>query len=127
MKRLWISFAIVFLLLSLAWIHVLQLKQLTASIIDHIEQASEHLYEDAWGKAAYEAQLASELWESNAFYLHATLRHTDLDSIRGSLMEIRSYTKQADDKAECLAAAAQLINQLELLLEAELPTLKNIL
>ena len=127
MKRLWIAVSIILLLILSAWLHVSQLAHISGEMIARIEQANECLQDDNWHKAAHEVRLAYAQWESNAFYLHVTLRHTDLDSIRGSLKQILSYLNQADDKAECLAEAAQLINQLELLLEAEFPSIKNIL
>ena len=55
------------------------------------------------------------------------LRHTDIDAIRTSLKEAKAYLDSQEDTAECLAVTAKLINQLELLLEAELPTIKNLL
>lgn len=127
MKRLWVASAIILLLAMTAALHTARLGQLTEDIILHLEQADTCLQEEDWSGAAYAAGLAAEQWDANGFYLHVTLRHGELDEIRGSLREIKAYLKQGDDKAECRAATARLINQLELLVEAELPTVKNVL
>lgn len=127
MKRLFISMVIILALALLATLHVVQLEQLTDKLIGQLEAAEACLKREDWAGAKKSAQTVSEEWERQAFYLHTTLRHTDIDAIRTSLKEALAYLDSREDVAECLAVTAKLINQLELLIEAELPTIKNLL
>ncbi len=127
MKRLLISCFIILLLVGLMGIHVSSLKKLTGDLIDQLETTKTHLANQEWSKASKIVQQVTEQWEQYGFYLHTTLRHTDIDAIRTSIKEITAYLESREDQAECMATTAKLINQLELLLEAELPTIKNLL
>ena len=127
MKRLWISALIILLLIGLASLHVSHLKTLTDDLIDQLEAAETSLKQKNWTAAKRTVQEVHDQWERQAVYLHTMLRHTDIDAIRTSLQEVLAYLDSKEDTAECQAAAAKLINQLELLLEAELPSIKNLL
>ena len=127
MKRLTFSVLIILSIVFLCCIHVASLKQFTQAQIGQLEVAVSHLERDEWRQADKIIAHVYDSWEQQAFYLHTTLRHTDIDAIRTSLKEIEAYLKDHEDRPECLAAMAKLINQLELLLEAELPTIKNLL
>lgn len=127
MKRLWISVGLLLLLGALAWFHVARLTALTEELTGLLTQVEQALEQEDWDRAADAAADMDARWERQAFYLHTTLHHEDIDAIRASIKEMRSYLDCRDDAAECLAVNARLINQLELLVEAELPSLKNIL
>lgn len=127
MKRLFISTAIIALFAGLCVIHVNHLSRLTEEMIAQIETASISVQKGNWGAAKKAAGSAAEKWEKHAFYLHTTLRHTDIDAILASMKELDAYLDSREDRAESLATAAKLINQLELLLEAEQPSIKNLL
>lgn len=127
MKRLIISCLLILLLVGLATLHVLHLHDLTDDLIGQLENVRSALDRSDWTEAQLMTERIFEQWESHAFYLHTTLRHTEIDEIRSSFKEAQAYLERREDTAECLAVAARLINQLELLLEAELPTIKNLL
>lgn len=127
MKRLVISCLIILSLVGLMGIHVSSLKALTGELIGQLETVKTHIAGEEWSKASKGIHQVLTTWEKHAFYLHTTLRHTDIDAIRTSIKEITAYLDSREDQAECLAVTAKLVNQLELLLEAELPTLKNLL
>ena len=127
MKRLWISVGLLLLLGALAWLHVARLTALTEEFTGLLAQVNEALEQEDWDRAAKAAADMDARWERQAFYLHTTLHHEDIDAIRASIKEMRAYLASREDAAECLAVNARLINQLELLVEAELPSLKNIL
>ncbi len=127
MKRLTLSAALILALALLASLHVARLDHLTGRLVGGLESVEAALRREDWDSADEVAQHVTAIWEEQAFYLHTTLRHTEIDAVRSSLREIRAYLDSREDQAECLAATARLINQLELLIEAELPTLKNIL
>ena len=127
MRRLWLTVGIIAPLAALCGLPLLHLDRLTGELIQHIEEADECLYRDDWEGARAVLQETYDLWESHALYLHTTLHHEDIDAVRASLRESMAYTDIRQDKAECLAVNARLVNLLELLLEAELPTIKNLM
>lgn len=127
MRRLWVSVALLALLAGLAWAHTAKLNGLTGELTELLTRTEAALRREDWDRAEAEAAQADALWASHAFYLHITLSHEDIDAIRASLKEMRAYLASRDDAAECLAVSARLRNQLELLAEAELPSLKNLL
>lgn len=127
MKRLWISCLIILLLAGLAALHLSHLESLTDDLIQQLETVEFLLKHSDWSGAKKVIDQIYEQWEEQAFYLHTMLRHTEIDAIRSSLREAMAYLDSREDTAECLAVTARLINQLELLLEAELPTIKNLL
>ncbi len=127
MKRLWTAAAIILALAALCAVHVGRLSHFTGQLTAQLEQAREHLLHEDWDEAQRLVDSAYESWEKHGFYLHTTLRHADIDGIRSSFYEIKAFLDSRDDAAECAAVSARLINQLELLLEAELPSVKNLL
>lgn len=127
MKRLCVALSIILLLAGLATLHVARLDRLTGELIGQLEAVDTSLDREDWSGAGETAQAIMTQWEEQAFYLHTTLRHTEIDAIRSSLREILAYLDSRDDAAECQAVTAKLINQLELLVEAELPSIKNLL
>ena len=127
MKRLFLATLIILCIILLCAVHVFALKQFTQAQIGQLEAAGAHLNRNEWKKAQDTVAAVYDTWEQQAFYLHTTLRHTDIDAIRTSLREVNAYLISREDTAECQALIAKLINQLELLLEAELPTIKNLL
>lgn len=127
MKRLWISALIILLLAGVGGVHVSHLETLVDDLIGQLETVETSLDQRNWSGAKRTVQAVYDQWERQAFYLHTTLRHTDIDAIRTSLREALAYLDSREDTAECQAVTAKLINQLELLLEAELPSIKNLL
>ena len=127
MKQLIRSVLIILLLVGLATAHVTHLKNFTENLIGQLETAHQHLERREWASTKQAMENLIEQWEDHAFYLHTTLRHADIGAIRTSMREIAAYLDSREDHSECLAVAAKLKTQLELLLEAELPTIKNLL
>ncbi len=127
MKRLWTAAAIIALLLALSAFHVVRLDHLTGALTSQLWQVNECLSQEDWDRAESLTQSAYQDWESHAFYLHTTLHHADIDAIRASFREALAFLSLREDPAECAAVTSRLINQLELLLEAEVPSLKNLL
>ena len=99
----------------------------TTNLERQIQVVQRHLLRDDWENAAPLLMDAYNQWENKAFYLHITLRHGDIDEIRTSFREALSYLDRQEDTAECRSVLERLRNQLELLLEAELPSIKNLL
>ena len=127
MKRFWAAAALLLLLAGLAALHVSVLGRITGQLTGQLEQARQELIQEHWDQAQTFLDAAYRSWDQRGFYLHTTLRHTEIDDIRASFHEAFAYLSLREDAGECAAVCARLINQLELVLEAELPTLKNIL
>lgn len=127
MKRLLFCVVIILALIGLAGLHVSHLQKFTDGLIEDLNIVQACLNQSDWHGADKAAKLVNDHWEEEGFYLHTMLRHTDIDNIRTSLKEMRAYLRTREDRAECQAVTAKLINQLELLLEAEQLTLKNLL
>lgn len=127
MKRMWISAGLIVLLVLLAILHVQKLKQFTEELEGQLELAQEHLNREDWSGASPLLNATYHRWENSAFYLHTTLRHEDIDAIRTSFREAMAFAESRQDAGECAAVIGRLRNQLELLLEGEQPTIKNLL
>ncbi len=128
MKRLWIAAALIAVLAALAGVHALYLSRLTGELDGLLERAQAQVEGEDWAQAESLTRQALEEWEGNAFYLHSTLRHQEIDSVLVGFHEVLAFLEgQERQPAEYAAANARLRVQISLLLEAELPTLKNIL
>jgi len=127
MKRLWISTGLVLLMLLLSALHLWELDRFTTNLERQAQLVQRHLLREDWENAAPLLHSTYQQWENKAFYLHTTLRHEDIDAVRTSFREAIAYMTSREDAAECVSVLEKLRNQLELLLEAELPSLKNLL
>ncbi len=127
MKRLYTAAALILLLAGLAACHVVKLGHFTQQLTDQLEQVQQCLSLEDWTQAESLTRTAYQDWEEQAFYLHTTLHHKNIDDVRSSFRESLAFLSLRQDPAECAAVNARLINQLELLLEAELPSIKNLL
>ena len=103
MKRLWICAGLLLLLVLAGTGHVYKLERFTTHLERQLELVQSHLLREDWENAAPLLGNTYGQWESNAFYLHTTLRHTDIDAIRTSFREAISYAEARDDAAECAA------------------------
>lgn len=128
MKRLWISAALILALAGLSGAHAYCLKGLTEDLGNLLAQAQELVGEGNWTQAESLTREALEMWEGRAFYLHSTLRHEDIDEVLTSFHEVLAYLEGGERQpAEYAAANSKLRVRIGLLLEAEMPSLKNIL
>lgn len=128
MKRLWIAAAIITLLAVLAGAHASCLRGLTQELDALLEEAGARVSDGDWSGAESLTRQALEEWEGSAFYLHSTLRHEDIDDVLTAFHETLAFLEgQERQPAEYASANARLRVRIGLLLEAELPSLKNIL
>jgi len=128
MKRLWIAVALIAALAGLAGVHAWYLKGITEELGEALVQAQELVEEGEWTQGEAKTREALEMWEDQAFYLHSTLRHQDIDEVHTSFQEVLAYLEGGERQpAEYAAANAKLRVRIDLLLEAEMPSLKNIL
>ena len=116
------------LLAVLCGAHTLYLDRLTGELTELLTQAQEQMERGDWEAATQLTRQAKEQWVDNDSYLHTTLRHTDIDAILVSFDEALAFLRAGEHQsAEYAAVNAKLLTQLALLLEAELPTITNLL
>lgn len=127
MKRLMCSLTLLALLVGLACLHVWYLTKQTHALSQQLDQAQLKVQSGNWEEAYTMTQQAWEQWESQMFYLHITLHHQDIDQVSTAFQETLAILEQKEQPGEYAAANARILYQLELLVEAELPSLKNIL
>ncbi len=127
MRRLWISVGLIALLAVLSGLHVLHLNSFTQELTAKLTQAQEQAEQEDWEEAARLTQEVKDRWMEHEGYLHVTLHHEDIDAILISLDETLAFLEGAEKQtAEYAAANARLLTQVELLVEAELPSLTNL-
>ena len=128
MKRLYISLGLIVLLAVLSGVHTLYLGRFTGELSGLLTQAQEQMEREDWEGAARLTRQARERWVECEGYLYVTLRHADIDAILISFDEALAFLQGSEHQpAEYAAVNARLLTQLALLLEAELPTLTNLL
>lgn len=128
MKRLYIAFALIVLLSAFAGYHVFCLSTLANQVTEQLAQAQEQVDQEHWEDAIQITRQAKEQWTAREWYLHTTLHHNGIDAILISFDETLAFLEGEEHQpAEYAAANARLITQIELLKEAELPSLKNLL
>lgn len=128
MKRLYVSIGLIALMAALSGLHIWRLTAFTGQISGLLTRAQALAEEEDWEQAARLTHQARDRWSEEEGYLHLTLRHTDTDTIQLSMDEALAFLEGGEKQpAEYAAVNARLIGQLELLAEAELPTLTNLL
>ena len=128
MKRLYLSIGLIALLAVLSGLHIWQLNRVTGQLTGLLTEAQELVEREDWEGAARLTRQAKERWMECEGYLHITLRHADTDAIQISMDEALAFLEGGEKQpAEYAAVNARLITQLGLLVEAELPTLTNLL
>lgn len=128
MKRLYVSLGLIALLAALSGVHTIYLDRFTGELTGLLCQAQEQVEGGDWNGAVRLTKQAKEQWVAHDGYLHITLRHADIDAVLVSFDEALAFL-QGDERqpAEYAAVNARLITQLALLIEAELPTITNLL
>ena len=128
MKRLYVSLGLIALLALMCGAHTVYLSRFTDELTGLLTQAQEQVEREDWEGAFQLTRQAKEQWVGNDGYLHITLRHTDIDAILVSFDEALAFLQGSEHQpAEYAAVNAKLLTQLALLLEAELPTITNLL
>ena len=128
MKRLYLSIGLIALLAALSGLHVWHLSRFTGQLTRMLGQAQELVEGENWEEAAGLTHQVRDRWMAHEGYLHITLRHADTDAVQLTMDETLAFLEGAERQpAEYAAANARLRAQLELLVEAELPTLTNLL
>lgn len=125
MKRIWIAFAILLLILSATLLHSHSIKSISSDLAALLKEAETNAEQGDWAGAKELTDIARQKWEARDFYLHIALRHSETDSIFTGFREVVEFI-ECEESGEYSAANARLIAELALLAGAEQLTLKNI-
>lgn len=126
MKRIWIAAALLLAILAGTLAHSAYLTAFTRELTVLLEEAEAHAEREDWDAAARLTQNVYDRWREKDLYLHITLRHDETDSIYSGLREVTEFI-QCKEGGEYSAANARLIAGLELMMEAEQLSIKNVL
>ena len=127
MKHAWIAGSILVLLCAAALWSGLHLDRFAESVTTSLHQAQSMAERGSWEEAARVTQSAGRRLQDEAFYLHISLRHNDLDEVETGFREVEQLLAHQERLGEYAAANARLIVQLELLAESEHFSLHNVL
>lgn len=127
MKRLCLAAAVLAALCAAAVFNVMHITRLAGQITGELSQAQTCAQSGDWDRAAELTGRAEQTFQDQAFYLHITLRHSDIDTVETAFREVGQLIAHRERLGEYAAANARLIAQVRLLAESEAFTLKNIL
>ena len=126
MKRLYIAAALLIALLGASLTNAWYAQRLTGGMREELSRA-QHLTEQGnWGRAEALTRQVYEDWQSQHFYLHTLMRHSDTDQVLRAFRTVLEYL-QLQEPDQYNAANADLMAQLELLAEMEQATVVNVL
>jgi len=126
MKRLWISVAILLVMLGATLGNSWYLNNLISDFSHKLTSAHQLTSRDNWESARQLTEQVAGHWQEHDFYLHVMLPHRDIDDIHLTFQEVEEYL-ELEEADQYNAANAKLIAQLGLLAEMEQLNLKNIL
>ena len=127
MRRAWIAGSVLVLLCAAALWNGLCLGRFTDGLVSSLEQAQGMAEKGSWEEAARVTENAERRFRERAFYLHVTLRHSDIDAVETGFREVEQLLAHRERLGEYAAANARLTAQLELMAEAERFSLRNVL
>lgn len=127
MRRVWISLAVLALLIGSALCNTHYLNTFTEGLANLLIEAEACVVDGDWDAAADKTEAALDRWKSRETYLHMVLRHADTDEVLLSFHEVRQFLSTREAGGEYSAANAKLITRIGLLCEMEQLNLKNLL
>lgn len=127
MRRLWIAVGILLALCAATMANVLGITGVTHQVVTVLNQAQESVEGGDWDRAEKLTLQAEQSFRGWAFYLHITLRHSDIDAVEVAFQEVKQLLHYRERPGEYAAANARLVTRVELLAESEAFTLINIL
>lgn len=127
MRRAWIAGSVLVLLCAAALWNGLSLDRFTGNLVSSLEQAQGMAEKGSWEEAARITENAERRFQERAFYLHITLRHSDIDAVEISFREVEQLLTHRERLGEYAAANARLTAQLELIAQSERFSLHNVL
>lgn len=126
MKRGWIGFALLFLLLAGGAASTWALARQQLPLEDLMEQGADAALESDWEKAdALTGQVRAQ-WETHRKFTAAFADHGPMEEIDGLLAQLEIH-RRLRDAASFAAVCAELSRQLRAMGDAQIPTWWNLL
>ena len=126
MKRFWLSFGVLVIMLSAALGNAVYVDTVADSVTGSLRAAEELADRGEWGQARELTRQSFGRWEDCRTYLHIVSRHSDLDEILVSFRSVLQYL-ELEEMDQYAAENRELVTHIELLAEMEQPDWLNVL
>ena len=126
MKRFWLSFGVLVIMLSAALGNAVYVDTVADSVTGGLREAEELADRGEWGQARELTRQSFGRWEDCRTYLHIVSRHSDLDEILVSFRAVLQYL-ELEEMDQYAAENRELVTHIELLAEMEQPDWLNVL
>ena len=123
MKRIWIGFGLLGLLLSLGFLTAGRMEQVHSEISHRLERAAEA---EKWEEATALSQEAEKQWQRHSHFTASVADHENIDRIDSLFAQLEVYRRQRDPDAHA-ATCAYLAETVTALKEAHRLTWWNLL
>ena len=126
MKRFWLSFGVLVVMLGAALGNAVYVDTVADSVTGSLREAEELADRGEWGQARELTRQCFGRWEDCRTYLHIVSRHSDLDEILVSFRSVLQYL-ELEEMDQYAAENRELVTHIELLAEMEQPDWLNVL
>ena len=126
MKRFWLSFGVLVIMLSAALGNAVYVDTVADSVTGRLRTAEELADRGEWGQARELTRQCFGRWEDCRTYLHIVSRHSDLDEILVSFRAVLQYL-ELEEMDQYAAENRELVTHIDLLAEMEQPDWLNVL
>ena len=126
MKRFWLSFGVLLVMLCAALSNAAYVDAVADAVTGSLRAAEELADRGEWGQAREVTRQSFGQWEECRTYLHIVSRHSDLDEILVSFRSVQQYL-ELEEMDQYAAENRELVTHIELLAEMERPDWLNVL
>ena len=126
MKRVWLSFGVLVVMLGAALGNAAYVEAVADAVTGGLRTAEELADRGEWGQARELTRQSFGRWEDCRTYLHIVSRHSDLDEILVSFRSVLQYL-ELEEMDQYAAENRELVTHIELLAEMEQPDWLNVL
>ena len=126
MKRFWLSFGVLAVMLCAALGNAVYVDTVADAVTGSLRTAEELADRGEWGQARELTRQCFGRWEDCRTYLHIVSRHSDLDEILVSFRSVLQYL-ELEEMDQYAAENRELVTHIELLAEMERPDWLNVL
>ena len=125
MKRLYLSVALLLLMLGASLVNARYMDRLTSALADALDAAETMAHRGAWTQTDAITRQCLEDWNDHHAYFHIICRHADTDQILVSFQRTLQHI-ELEQMDEYTAENRDLMTKIRLLAEMEQPDLLNV-
>ncbi|MBP1736746.1 MAG: hypothetical protein H6Q60_627 [Oscillospiraceae bacterium] len=126
MKRLWISVALLVVMLAGSFLNYYYIKHICRELTDTLSSAQAYAQEGDWEHSEQSVTQARSAWEAHEPYFHVIFVHRDIDQILVEFHSLGELANKQETGGEFAAACAALMSEINLLYEMDALNLENI-